>query len=126
MPFEVPFCRFLIFTPVIVIFPADFWTLLIDGAVSILTEEPAAVVDQQKPAILILIDLDTLMGNLPEKGLEIIFATRGVDLLGKIAAALCTDTVAALVFRRDLDLSHHLSVCSKIQSLFAAMIKSLR
>lgn len=63
---EMFLCRFIIFTPLIIIFSADGRAPVINGAAAALADKLTAVVDYQKPTILILINLDVPMGNLPE------------------------------------------------------------
>ena len=60
------FRRFIQLAPVIVIFLTDEWTLMVDATTPILLQKAAGCLDQQEPAILILIDLHLLMGNLPQ------------------------------------------------------------
>jgi hypothetical protein len=104
--FEMFLCQLIIFTPLVIMFSTDGWALFVDTATAITLKEVATVVDDQKPAIFILIELYLLMGNLPEQGLEVGLATGGVNLLGKVATAGCSTTEATFVISGDVNLAH--------------------
>lgn len=91
-------CRFIVFTPLIVILSANSWTLLINGTAATLADKLTTVVDYQKPAIIILINLNVPVGDLPEQGLKVIFAAWSINLLSKVTAAFGPAAEAAFVF----------------------------
>ena len=64
--------------------------------------------EHYKPAILIFVKLYIHMGDLPQHQLKVGFFSGGVNLLGHVLAALGTVTVAAFIFRGDLNFFHRL------------------
>ena len=85
-------------------FAAYLGALFVDPTPSIRLQMPAAVIDQQKPAILVLVRLGAMVRYLPQQRVEILHRARRVDVLRKVGATgrICAE--AALVFRRDFHL----------------------
>ncbi len=63
--------RFVELAPSVVVVPTNPGALVVDSAAPIRFQVAAATVDQQKPAIAVLVDFDVLVGHLPEQQIEI-------------------------------------------------------
>jgi hypothetical protein len=84
---------------------ADLRAGRVDAAAAVRLEEAAAVVDQQEPAVLVLVYLGIMVGQLPQQRIEVLDRARGVDLLGQVGAAGGVGAESALVLGGDLHLA---------------------
>jgi hypothetical protein len=62
---ETLFRRGIELTPVVVIITADLRALVVDAAGASRTQVFAAALKQKKPPVIVLVDLDPMVGNLP-------------------------------------------------------------
>lgn len=84
------FGRNIVFAIVIGILTTNLRALVIDSAFSVIPQMTAAVIGQQKPAVLILVYLDILVRHLPKQMIEIVLRARRFDMLCDIGAAFRT------------------------------------
>ena len=96
--------RGVVFAIVVFVAAADGRAILVDSATAIGLQVAAGhAIEDQEPAVLVLVSSDLGVRHLPQKDLEIVFRTRRVDLLGDIGAALGVAAEIALVVALDLD-----------------------
>jgi hypothetical protein len=91
------------FTVVVGVIAADLRACLIDAAAPIGLQVRTGIVDQQKPAVIVLEQLHVLMRYLPQQHVEIRHGAGCVDILGDIGAAGGVGAVAAFVLGGQLD-----------------------
>jgi hypothetical protein len=75
---------------------------VVDTAAAAGLKVRAGIVDQQKPAVLVLVHLGVEVRDLPQQHVKVFHRTRGLDPLGQVGAAGRAPAEAALVVRGDL------------------------
>ena len=63
---EAIFSRGVVFAKIVVVGPADGGSVLVDTAATVGFEMGADCVEHHEPAIVVLVDADTFMRNLPQ------------------------------------------------------------
>lgn len=84
--FKAVFSRGVVFAVVIAVMAAYIGPLVVNATVAVSLKMLAGCVHQQIPAIFVLVDTDTLMGNLPEQMVKIPHGAGGGNLLGNVGA----------------------------------------
>ena len=82
---------------------ADLWPHRVNAAATAGQNVRACALYQQVPAVIILIDLDMVMRDLPQQVLEILLASWRVNRLSNISAANRIGAESTLVFRRNFN-----------------------
>lgn len=72
MQFEVIFGWGVVFAKIVGVVSADIGPMGIDAAAPIDLQMLATAFDQQHPAVVVFVDLDMVMGNLPEQMFEVV------------------------------------------------------
>ena len=71
-------------------FATDGWTCCVNAAITVELQVLAFTLDQQGPAVFVLVHFDVVMRDLPQQVLELRLGARGVNVVGDISAAYGT------------------------------------
>ena len=82
---------------------ADVRAVVVDTAAAIFLQVQAGAFHEQIPAVIIFVDTNIFVRNLPQQMVKIVHGARGLQLFGDVGAAFGTVTETAFVFCGDLD-----------------------
>jgi len=85
-------------------FAANLRAILVDSTAAIVLEVQATIVDEQVPAILVLVNLGVGVGDLLQQHVEVFRRPGGMSLMGQIGTAGRALAEATLVVGGDPDL----------------------